>query len=119
MLDDEVVEFSCTIPPELKLKGLKLRYFFKCAVEGFLPKQIINKPKHGFGLPFGVWLKSNKRLQDFVYSSLDELKHRNIIRARFIDDIIQTHRTGHAAYYGSMIWAFVMLEHWFQQHDIH
>lgn len=118
MLDDELVEFSSTIPPQIKLKNLKLRYFFKYSMKDFLPDVIINKSKHGFGLPFGVWLKSNFDMKEFVYSGLDDLKMRNIISTEFIKHIIQTHQTGHASYYGTMIWALLMLEHWFKQHDL-
>ena len=53
-LDDALLEFSCRLPVEYKLRGLKLRWFFKEALRGFLPDEIITKKKHGFGLPFGV-----------------------------------------------------------------
>jgi len=118
MLDDDLIAFSSQIPSNVLLKGTKLRYFFKHAMQNFLPKEIINKPKHGFGLPFGVWLKTTPELQSFIYGSLEDLKQRNIVRSDFVDNIIDTHKKGHAAYYGAMIWALAMLEQWFQQHDI-
>jgi asparagine synthase (glutamine-hydrolysing) len=52
-LDDEIVTYSAQLEPKLKLKGTKLRYFFKEALRDFLPNEIITKQKHGFGLPFG------------------------------------------------------------------
>jgi asparagine synthase (glutamine-hydrolysing) len=45
----------CACRADYKLKGLKLRWFFKEALRGFLPDEIITKKKQGFGLPFGVW----------------------------------------------------------------
>ncbi len=56
LLDDRLLDFSLGLPPDLKVRGRKLRYFFKEALRGFLPDEIIAKKKHGFGLPFGVWL---------------------------------------------------------------
>jgi len=53
LLDDTMVSFSARLAPRLKLKGTRLRYFFKEALRGFLPDEIITKSKHGFGLPFG------------------------------------------------------------------
>ena len=44
------------LPPDWKLRPFKLRWFFKEALRGFLPDEIITKKKHGFGLPFGVWM---------------------------------------------------------------
>lgn len=118
MLDDDLLEFSARVPPELKLKGLKLRYFFKKSLENFLPHEILNKSKHGFGLPFGEWLKSSPELQEVVYSSLRAFKSRHILRPEFIDELITTHLDGHAAYYGTLIWVLAMLEQWFQEHDV-
>ncbi len=47
MLDDRLLAFSQTLPTEYKLKGLKLRWFFKEALRGFLPDEIIAKKKQG------------------------------------------------------------------------
>lgn len=118
MLDDDLVEFSARVPSDFKLKGLKLRYFFKKSLENFLPHEIIHKTKHGFGLPFGEWLKTTPALQDVIYSSLKSFKQRGIVRPEYIDELIATHRAGHAAYYGTMIWVLAMLEQWFQQHRV-
>lgn len=115
LLADSMVAFSATLPPEFKLKGTKLRWFFKEALRDFLPGEILAKSKHGFGLPFGPWLKTHKPLQELVLDSLDNLKSRHIVRAEFLDELMQTHLTQHAAYYGTMIWVLVMLEQWFRQ----
>ncbi len=118
MLDDELVEFSTTIDPALKLKGQKLRYFFKQSLSDFLPEEIINKPKHGFGLPFGQWLKKSDRLKEIIYSNLQAMKKRQLFHEAFIDNLIQAHQTGHAAYYGSMVWTVAILEQWFHEHQV-
>ena len=56
LLDERLVDFSLKLPTHYKVKGLKLRWFFKEALRGFLPDGIITKQKHGFGLPFGIWV---------------------------------------------------------------
>ena len=115
MLDDELIQFSTTIPASLKLKGQKLRYFYKYTFNEFLPAKIVNKPKHGFGLPFGEWLKDSVKLQDIIYSSLTDLKKRNIFNDTFIDNLIATHKSDHASYYGTMLWVLAVLEIWLQK----
>jgi asparagine synthase (glutamine-hydrolysing) len=115
MLDDAVVDFSARLAPDLKLKRTRLRYFFKEALRGFLPEEIINKTKHGFGLPFGLWMRSHDRLRDLVMDSLGALKQRAIIRAEFIDELMDARIAEHASYYGSMAWVLMMLELWFQR----
>src|SRR5690606_17116073 len=44
-LDQSLVDFSLTLPSEYKLKGQKLRWFFKEALRGFLPDEILAKKK--------------------------------------------------------------------------
>ena len=85
-------------------------------MSGFLPAEIIAKTKHGFGLPFGVWLKSHARLGELVFGLLSDLKARRIVRAAFLDDLVAQHRDGHASYFGYAIWDLAMLEAWLQAH---
>ena len=114
-LDNRVVDLSIRVPSALKMNGLELRSFFKNAMKGFLPDAVLKKTKHGFGLPFGQWLKTDKALADLVYGSLTDLKQRAIIRSSFLDQLIEEHRGGHAGYYGSVIWDLVILEEWFKR----
>jgi asparagine synthase (glutamine-hydrolysing) len=116
MLDEEVVDLSMRVPDRLKLRGHKLRYFYKQAFGNFLPQEVINKRKHGFGLPFGEWLKTEPVLRDTTYPALESLKRRGIFDPAAIDRVVTMHREGHASYYGSMVWALLMLELWFEEH---
>ena len=117
LLSDELLEFSLTIPPDWKLKGLTLRWFFKEALRGFLPDAIITKKKHGFGLPFGVWACRHDGLKALARDTLGSLKTRGIIRPTFIDELLDTRLPAHPNYYGEMVWALMMLELWLNRHD--
>lgn len=116
LLDDEVLEFSARLAPAMKLKGNKLRYFFKEALRGFLPDAIIAKKKHGFGLPFGVWLQTHKPLEELVGDSLSSLKKRAIVQPALIDSLLAERIAQAPGYYGTMAWVLIMLEGWFQRH---
>ena len=115
MLDDALHDFSLGLPLEYKLKGQKLRWFFKEALRGFLPDEILRKKKQGFGLPFGVWTLRHDGLKRFAVASLASLAERGIVRADFIDALIKVHLHEHAGYYGEMVWILMMLEQWLRQ----
>ena len=115
MLSDAVVAFSARLAPRLKLRRTQLRYFFKEALRGFLPDEIIAKTKHGFGLPFGAWLQTQQRLRQLALDSLADLKKRGIVRPQFIDELPSTYVDSHARYYGTMVWVLMMLEQWFRR----
>jgi asparagine synthase (glutamine-hydrolysing) len=115
MLDDAVVAFSARLAPELKLKGTRLRYFFKQALRGFLPDEIITKKKHGFGMPIGLWLRTHQPLRQLALDSLADLKKRGIVRPEFIDELTSTHVESHPSYYGTLVWVLMMLEQWYRR----
>jgi asparagine synthase (glutamine-hydrolysing) len=112
LLDDRLLEFSMRLPPSYKVRGVKLRWFFKEALRGFLPDEIITKKKHGFGLPFGVWAVRHPDLGKLAGDSLHRLAERGVVRADFIDQLLKTHLPAHPGYYGEMVWILMMLEQW-------
>ncbi len=116
LLDDALVEFSCRIPSPAKLKGRQLRYFYKKAMADFLPADIIAKTKHGFGMPFGIWMDSYRPLREIAGDSLSRLKTRHYIKPSFIDKALHLHRHEHSAYYGELVWILTMLELWLSFH---
>ncbi|MEF7616860.1 asparagine synthase-related protein [Aquincola sp. MAHUQ-54] len=117
MLDDGLLDFSLRLPVSYKLRGLKLRWFFKEALRGFLPDEILTKKKQGFGLPFGVWAMQHDALYRLAQASLHSFATRGIVRADFIEALLQTHLKAHPAYYGEMIWILMMLEQWLQSRE--
>lgn len=112
MLDDDLVDFSLRLAPALKLRGLRLRYFFKDALRDFLPDAILRKTKHGFGLPFGPWILEKGTLREFVLDSLHATTLHRYVRPSFITELVETHLPAHPGYYGEMLWILVMLEQW-------
>ncbi|MBK9234541.1 MAG: asparagine synthase [Rhodoferax sp.] len=115
-LDDELLAFSMRLPAEYKLKGLKLRWFFKEALRGFLPDEIITKKKQGFGLPFGVWVTQHDALKRLAVDSLHSFAERGVVRGDFIKPLLETHLPTHPGYYGEMVWIVMMLEQWMRSH---
>ncbi len=116
LLCEAPVDFSLKLPPDQKLRRSRLRPFFKEALRGFLPDEIITKPKHGFGMPFGDWLLGQPRLSSRAQDALASLAARGLIRAEFIDELAAALRGGHAGYFGTMIWVLMMLELWIESH---
>ncbi|MFH7044209.1 asparagine synthetase B [Paucibacter sp. JuS9] len=112
MLDDDLLAFSERLRPDFKLKGTRLRWFFKEALRGFLPDEIITKKKQGFGLPFGVWTTRNAELKALASRSLHGLADRGIVRREFVSQLLDHRLNEHAGYFGEMVWILMMLEQW-------
>ena len=116
LLDERLVEFSGELPPDYKVKGQQLRWFFKQSLRDLLPREIINKSKHGFGLPFGEWSLSHPPLRELVNDSLEQFSERGILRRSYILELQRQHKEIHPTYFGKMVWVILMLEQWLQAH---
>jgi asparagine synthase (glutamine-hydrolysing) len=60
-LDHELVEFVMNLPSSLKLRPFTTKYMLKKATKKFLPKEIIQRGKKGFGVPIAKWVKGPLR----------------------------------------------------------
>jgi asparagine synthase (glutamine-hydrolysing) len=116
MLDQSLIDFSLRLPGDWKVRDGQLRWFYKRAMAGFLPSEILQKTKHGFGLPFGVWTRTHAGLQRMSVECLQSLGARGYFRNEFLRDVQRMHAEGHAAYYGELVWILMVLELWLQRH---
>ena len=113
LLDDELVELSGRIPPELKLRRLTRKYVFKRSMEGVLPGNIINRPKAGFGAPLRSWLAGD------LAPMLDDVLSPHAVRQRGLFDPAEVRRLVAAMRSGQednalRLWALLTLELWQQ-----
>lgn len=114
LLDRDLVDFTCTIPPNYKVKWKKNRYIFKQAMKGFLPDEIITKSKHGMGLPVTPWFKQDKQMNNMLYDTLftGTPALGEYIKPDFIQKIKNAFETETTSYYGDNLWVFMILENW-------
>lgn len=117
LLDDGLVDFSLKLPPDYKLRGAHLRWFFKEALRGFLPDAIIAKKKHGFGLPFGVWANRDAKLRELASDAVQAFGRRGVVRSDFIERLINDYLPRHPGYYGEMLWIMMVAEMWMRVHS--
>jgi asparagine synthase (glutamine-hydrolysing) len=113
-LDRELVEFSTTIPPHLKMKGNTTKYILKKVSEKYLPKEIIYRSKAGFGAPIRKWIMYD--LDELIHERLspDKIKSRGIFDTTAVWKLIDDNKKGRidASY---TIWSLLAIESWMQQ----
>ncbi len=111
LLDHQFMEFAARIPADLKLRnGQQGKYIFKKAVAPYLPPEIINRPKMGFGVPIDHWFRNE--LRDMVFDTLLSTRalQRGYFRKSYIEHMLQRHQQGEQWQY--LIWNLLMLELW-------
>ncbi|MFN8530831.1 MAG: asparagine synthase (glutamine-hydrolyzing) [Anaerolineae bacterium] len=109
-LDHVLVELAASIPANLKLRGRTTKAILKESARGILPDSIIDRPKHGFGVPLGTWLRRDaSTVRDVLLSAAARergLLHMPAVR-RLIDEHVEGKRD-----HGGRLWGLLTLEWW-------
>ena len=93
-LDKELVEFSTTIPPHLKMKGLTTKYILKKVAERYLPKDVIYRPKTGFGAPIRKWIMEDLDKQIRSYFEGSDCRKQGIFNCKEVLKLVEENRNG-------------------------
>ncbi len=111
-LAPDLVDFAGALPAGEKVRRARLRWFFKQAMKGFLPDAVLAKSKHGFGLPFGIWVTRDAALRERVHELLGGAGRRGILSQNLLRDVRSRLLAEQPRYYGPLVWTIIMLESW-------
>ena len=122
LLDRELVALAARLPLQYKQRGAEGKWIFKKAMEGLLPREIIYRPKTGFGVPLRAWLRGplKEPIRDIL--SPDSLRRRGWFNSDSVERLLADNLSGEvdAAY---PLFAILCIELWAQmfldQHDVY
>jgi len=109
MLDHRLVEFAATLPVGMRLRGGQGKWLMKKALEPYLPKYILCRPKTGFVTPIGAWFRGPLADEAAGLARSRVLGATGWFDPRTIARIVEDHRAG-TAEHGRTLWQLVMLE---------
>ena len=119
-LDRPLADFAAAVPASIKMRGRRLRSFFKDAFTDLLPEETRTKKKHGFGLPIAVWMRKHPELRGLVREMAlgERAVARGIFRRAGVEELFRLHEAEEGtSYYGPAIWNVVMLECWLRARE--
>ena len=110
-LDHVLVEMAAAIPSNLKLRGATTKAVLKEVARGILPDAIIDRPKHGFGVPVGRWFRTE--LAPYAREILLDpaTQARGLFRPGAVEALLDEHERGRRNH-GQRIWLLLTLEWW-------
>ncbi len=93
-LDMDLIEFAASIPERYKQRGAESKWVLKKAMEPYLPRDIIYRPKSGFGVPLRRWMRVELRglLADVL--SEDNLTRRGLFNPSVVQRLIKDNDSG-------------------------
>ena len=112
-LDKEVIEFANKIPIDIKIKNGIGKWPLKQILSKYIPKDLIDRPKTGFSIPLGKWLKGP--LRDWAENLLNEkrITQEGIFSAKLINAKWQQHLDGKQDH-SSNLWGILMFQSWLE-----
>lgn len=116
MLDEDLVSFAAGIPSDMLLPQGRLRGFYKDAMTGFLPAEILNKPKHGFGMPFAEWTHAPGELRDMAEDAVRKFGGRHILADEIVGEMLDDLTGVRDSQFGGLVWDIMMVEFWLAHH---
>ena len=110
-LDHPLIEFAASLPPSVKIRGLKKKYLLKRAVADLLPEQILDRPKQGFAVPIDQWFRHD--LKEMAHDILLDPHSlgRGYFRAEVVRGLLDEHVKG-VRHWHHQLWNLLMLELW-------
>ena len=111
-LDPRVAQFAATLPLDYKLNGKNGKFILKQSVESLLPREILDRPKKGFGIPVAEWLKG--RLNPLMHDLLapERLKLQGLFEPEYVARLIREHETGRASHH-KQLWTLLVFQLWY------
>ncbi len=107
LLDHEFVEWSATLPADLKLRGTTGKYLLKQALAPYLPAELLARRKQGFSAPIGAWFRGP--LQGRLRTALAGPAMANYFNIGLLTRLADQHATG-ARDHSAVLWSRLMFE---------
>jgi asparagine synthase (glutamine-hydrolysing) len=113
-LDHKLVEFTARLPERLKLRGWTTKYVLRRSMKGILPETILTRPKMGFPVPIGAWLRGRFRhvVDEYVLGA--RARERGIFNETYVRRLVAEHQSG-AVNHSERLWALINFELWQRQ----
>ncbi|HLM62314.1 MAG TPA: asparagine synthase (glutamine-hydrolyzing) [Pyrinomonadaceae bacterium] len=113
-LDHQLIEFAASLPENLKVKNLELKYLLKKIAAKLVPREAIYRRKMGFGVPVSHWFRGE--MKDFVKQILlsEKFAGRGICNPKYVERLVNEHIEAKEDH-GWKLWILIMLELWFQE----
>lgn len=112
LLDHRVVEFAWRLPTAVKIRNGAGKWLLRRVLRRYLPKALFERPKHGFDVPIGAWLRGPLRdwAEELLASPM--LGREGLLYPRQVESCWREHlRGGRDRSY--QLWAILMTEAWF------
>lgn len=117
-LDHRVAELAWRLPLDMKIRGGQGKWALRQVLYNYVPRKLIERPKAGFGIPVGKWLRGP--LRDWAEALLDEkrLVEEGYLNPKPIREAWMQHLSCRYDW-TSRLWSVLMFQAWLENETVH
>lgn len=116
ILDYRIAEYSFRLPHQFKYKAGDKKHILKDIAYEMVPRELLDRPKKGFGVPLAKWLRGELCSQLLRYADKKILKQQGIFKPEKIHEFIQKLLVSDTSLYNSVLWGFFVFQMWYQEY---
>lgn len=119
ILDPDVMDFSYRIPHAFKYAAGDKKHILKEIAYDYIPRELLERPKKGFGVPLDKWLRGPLKEQLLCYIGHDFLKRQNLFDESYVQKMVGSYLEtgdrgrGTGENYSGLVWAFFVFQQWY------
>jgi asparagine synthase (glutamine-hydrolysing) len=110
-LDRQLAEFVLALPRRLRCGWWETKPLLRAVARRVLPRNVARRPKHGFGVPTGQWLRTELRGMALDYLSPERLRKQGLFDPARVSIMIDRHLAG-VANHRKELWTLLMFQLW-------
>ncbi|QQG36918.1 MAG: asparagine synthase (glutamine-hydrolyzing) [Micavibrio aeruginosavorus] len=111
LLDHRVLEFAWTLPDHMRIKNGKGKWILRRLLARYVPDELFERPKRGFGVPLGAWLRGPLApwMQDLL--GYEPLRQQGLFRPAIVQTMVSQHLAG-SHDWSYRLWGLLMYQSW-------
>jgi asparagine synthase (glutamine-hydrolysing) len=114
LLDHRIAEFAFRLPLSMRTGDLGSKHLLRKVLYKYLPKDLIDRPKRGFGIPLESWLKKDLSFLLDDYLNTNTIKNMGVLDPYEVDSIVKSFKKG-AAVSANRVWLLLMFSMWHEK----
>ncbi len=111
LLDHRVVEFAAGLPMELKVRGRETKHLLRKVLYGLVPRELLDRPKMGFGIPVNRWLRNELKPLLSEYLGEERIRKEGFLLPRGVSRVVTEHLSGRQDHQ-YRLWALLVFAMW-------
>lgn len=111
-LDHRIVELVATLPDEFKLKDGKQKVLLKELVHKYVPEEMVNRPKMGFGIPLEKWFRTSLKNMFIETLDISKIKRQGVFNPEIVKRMVDSYIEGKFENF-QRLWLIFVFQQWY------